>query len=338
MRWMYVLAMLPFPLVYQCAGQYAGQYTLYTCMVTSKDYVVGARLPPSGIFLKSASGEWRHAGFNHPIINALDYDPRDPGTLYVAAGNGLMRVTGRGEHWKILTGSDVTELLDVAVDHNAKGIIYFTHSAGIRVTHDSGATWSDASAGLHRKYTQAIRVDSRHTGFLVAGNEDGIFRTEDGGTSWKPAGAAGYQVLHIEQSPHDPCYWLAATQGGGLFVSTDCGVSFESNGNLGVGRNLSDIAYDPSSDRLAVAGWGVGVAISEDRGKTWQLRNAGLPSTAVWSVAFDPAAPGRIYASVHEEAVYVSQDYGRTWTRDGLEGSRVFRMRFVPDVARETAR
>ena len=40
-----------------------------------KGYVVGAKLPPSGIFVKSAGGEWRHVGFNHPSINALDFDP-----------------------------------------------------------------------------------------------------------------------------------------------------------------------------------------------------------------------------------------------------------------------
>src|ERR1041385_2204976 len=70
----------------------AADYTFYTCMVTSKDYVVGAKLPPSGIFLKSPAGEWRHAGYNHPFIRAVDYDPRDPGTVYAAAGNGLVRV------------------------------------------------------------------------------------------------------------------------------------------------------------------------------------------------------------------------------------------------------
>jgi len=312
----------------------AGQFTLYTCVVTSKGYVVGAKLPPSGIFLKSETGAWHHAGYNHPFLNAMDYDPRDPGTLYVAAGNGLLRVTDRGEHWKILTGSDVTELQDVSVDRNSPGTIYFTHTAGIRVTHDGGVTWSDASAGLHRKFTQAIRVDTRRAGVLVAGNEEGIFLSEDGGRYWKLAGAAGYQVLRVEQSPHGPCHWLASTQGGGLFASNDCGVTFESNGNLGVDRNISDIAFDPSpGNRVAVAGWGIGVAVSEDGGKTWQLRNDGLPSTEVWSVSFDPARPGRMYAGVHEEALYVSQDYGRTWTRDGLEGSRVFRMLFVPEVA-----
>jgi photosystem II stability/assembly factor-like uncharacterized protein len=313
----------------------AGQYSLYTCVVTSKGYVVGAKLPPSGIFLKSGTGAWRHAGYNHPFLNALDYDPRDPGTVYAAAGNGLIQLTDHGEHWKILTGSDVTELQDVAVDRNSAGTIYFTHSAGIRVTHDGGVTWAETSAGLHRKFTQAIRVDSRRAGFLVAGNEEGVFRSEDGGKSWKLAGAAGYQVLRVEESPHDPCFWLASTQGGGLFASTDCGVTFESYGNLGAGRNISDIAFDPSTpDRIATAGWGLGVALSEDRGKTWHFRNAGLPSVDVWSVAFDPARRGRLYAGVHEEALYVSQDSGLSWARDGLEGSRVFRMRFVPEAAR----
>src|ERR1039458_1269352 len=99
MRLVLWLAMLALPVW--------GQYTLYTCMVTSKDYVVGAKLPPSGIFLKSAAGEWRHAGYNHPLVSALDYDAADPGTLYVAAGNGLIRVRERGGRWKILTGSDV---------------------------------------------------------------------------------------------------------------------------------------------------------------------------------------------------------------------------------------
>ncbi len=300
-------------------------------MVQSKGYVVGAKLPPSGIFVKGSTGEWHHAGFNHPFISALDYDARDPSVVYVAAGNGLLRVSDRGERWKILTGSDVTELLDVAVSGSA---IYFSHTAGVRVSRDAGATWQHADTGLHRKYTAALRVDSRGE-YLLAGNEEGIFRSEDSGQSWRLAGASGIQVLHIEQSPHDPCLWLAATEGAGLFASTDCGKSFESAGNLGVGRNLYDIAFDPTSpDRVAVAGWGVGVAVSEDRGKTWDLRNAGLPATSVWSVIFDPAHPGRLYASVHEEALYVSSDAGRAWTKDGLEGSAVYRMRFVPEAPR----
>ncbi len=324
MRWLLLLAALPLPAT--------AQFSLYSCGATLKNYVVGAKLPPSGLFVKSGSGGWRHAGFNHPFINALDFDPRDPSVLYVAAGNGLIRVTANGERWKILTGSDVTELLDVAVDPNVRGTVYFSHTAGIDVTDDGGATWRNIASGLRRKYTAAIRVDRRRSGVLIAGSEQGIFRSEDGGANWRLAGASGIQVLHLEQSPHDPCYWLAATEGGGLFASTDCGVTFESSGNLGVGRNLSDIAFDPADpNRIAVAGWVVGVAVSDDRGKTWQFRNSGLPGVSVWSVVFDPGKPGRMYAGVHEEAVYVSNDNGQSWAKDGLEGSAIYRMKFVPE-------
>ena len=140
MRRLLLLAALASPL--------AAQYTLYTCMAITKEYVVGAKLPPSGLFLRSAAGEWRHTGYDHPFLFALDYDPRDPATLYLAAGNGLIRASDHGKKWKILTGSDVTELQDVSVDRNAPGTIYFSHTAGIKVSHDRGATWNDASASL----------------------------------------------------------------------------------------------------------------------------------------------------------------------------------------------
>jgi hypothetical protein len=313
----------------------AAQYRLYTCMITSRGYVIGAPLPPSGIFQKPAGGAWEHVGFAHPFVSALDYDPRNPSTLYLAAGNGLIRAVDHGRSWKILTSYDVTELRDLAVDRNAPGTIYFAHTAGIRVSRDGGVTWHSADRGIRRKYTEALRVDRAHDGHLVAGTEDGLFYSVDAGLSWTRAGAAGFQILHVEQAPDDPCLWLAVTQGGGVFVSRDCGRSFENPGRIGIDRNLYDIAFDSSTKgRIALGGWGVGVVVTEDGGKTWKSRNVGLPRPDVWSVAFDPAKPGRLYAGVHEEALYVSDDSGLNWRKDGLEGSVVRRMTFVPEVGR----
>jgi photosystem II stability/assembly factor-like uncharacterized protein len=306
------------------------QYTMYACLTSTKEYFVGAKLSPSGLFIKSPGGEWRHAGYNHPFLTGLDYDAE---TLYASAGNALIRISDHGEKWKFLTGSDVTELRDVAVDRNTPGTIYFGYSHGIRVSRDRGATWQEIGAGLHRKYTEALRVDRRQAGVLLAGGEEGIFRTDDGGKNWRLAGAAGFQVTRIEQSPHDPCGWLASTQAGGLFRSGDCGKTFENVGRVGVDRNLYDVAYDPTdSKRMAVAGWGPGVVVSEDGGKTWQSRNVGLPRPEVVSVVFDPANSGRMYASVNEDALYVSNDAGKSWSKDGLEASIICRLRFVPEV------
>lgn len=326
MRWLLMFAGVCLPAV--------AQHTLYLCGAVTREYVVGAKLPVSGLFLKSGTLDWQHAGYNHPFLFGLDYDPRDPATVYLAAGNGLIRATEHGTKWKILTGSDVTELRDVSVDGRAPGTVYFAHSAGMRVTHDDGATWQELASGMRRKYTEAIRVDRTHEGVVLAGMEQGIMRSLDGGASWKLAGAAGFQILHIEQSPHDGCFWLAATQGGGLFASHDCGVTFENLGRVGVGSNVYDIAFDPGqAGRIAVAGWGMGVLFSEDSGLTFRARNSGLPRTDVWSVAFDPDRPGRLYTSVHEEALYVSEDGGANWSRAALDGTIVPRMKFVPQAS-----
>ena len=308
------------------------QPTLYVCAGAPKEYVVGAKLPPSGLFRLPPGTPWEHRGYNLPFLFGLDYAAQDPATIYLAAGNGLIRAEDGGSKWTLLTGSDVTELRDVSVDNNTPDTIYFAHSHGIRVSHDKGGTWREIGGTLHRKYTEAIRVDRQRAGVLLAGGEEGLFRTENGGETWKPAGAAGFQIMHIEQSPHDPCFWLATTQGGGIFASHNCGKSFESAGNTGVDRNLYDVAFDPGdANRVAVAGYGPGVVVSEDAGKTWQSRNAGLPRPDAESLAFDPAKPGRLFAGVHEEGVFVSENAGRTWTKAGIDGSSAFRMKFIPE-------
>ena len=304
--------------------------TLYVCATTTKGYVVGAKLLPSGLFRRTKA-TWQHLAYNHPFMFALDYDPRDPSTVYIAAGNGLIRVLPGGTSWKILTAEDVTELRDVNID--AQGTIYFAHTTGIRMSKDRGATWSEIGGGLPRKYTEAIRADRKREGVLLAGGEDGIWLSEDTGKSWRRSGASGLQIMRIEQSPHDACFWLSGTQSGGLFASRDCGVTFENVGRVGVDKNIYDIAFD-SGKRIALAIWGAGVIVSEDDGKTWQTRGRSLPSSDIWSVAFDPAKEGRLFASVNEEAIYVSEDAGLTWSRDGIEGSTVSRMKFIPGPIR----
>jgi photosystem II stability/assembly factor-like uncharacterized protein len=322
MRWFLVLAALPL-----CA-----QPTLYLCAGAPKEYVVGAKLQPSGLFRKTGNAPWEHRGYNLPFLSALDYFPADPATIYLAAGNGLIRAENEGSKWTLLTGSDITELRDVTVDRNTPGTIYFGYSHGIRVSHDKGITWKEIGGSLHRRFTESIRVDRRKAGVILAGGEEGVFRSENGGETWRLAGAAGFQIMHIEQSPQDACFWLATTEGGGLFASHDCGKSFESAGNVGVGRNLYDVAFDPTTaNRIGLAGWSLGVMLSEDGGKTWQSRSAGLPRPDVTSLIFDPANPGRLYASVQDEGVFVSEDIGRTWSASGIEGSSAFRMKFIPE-------
>ncbi len=306
-----------------------GEHRLHALGVTTKGWVVGAALLPSGVFVKKADGAWVNEGYRHPLLTAMAWLPDRPDTLFLAAGDGVIRIDAPGR-WRVLTDETVTELQDISA--GAGGLLGFGHTTGFRVSEDGGATWREISAGLPRRYGKAIRLDRLHKGRVVIGTENGFYVSDNLGGSWKLAGAAGFQAMRVEQSPHDASLWLAVTQKGGIFRSTDGGRTFEATPrDLAAGRNLYDIAFDPTdARRIAVCGWGPGVLVSEDGGVTWEARNQGLPRPDVWSVAFDPDKPGRLYASVHEDALYVSEDAGRTWRVDGLPGSIILKMAFVP--------
>lgn len=327
MRWILVLL-----LAYTAAGQ--TEHALYACVVNAKAWVVGSRLAASGLVKLDATAEWAQLGFVHPMILAADYDGRDPATLYLAAGNGLIRARNGGRQWRITTGWEVTELRDVTVDRLSPGTVYFSHTAGIRKSSDGGDTWVDADTGIDQKYCETLQADRSRKDRILAGCANGVFLTEDGGAHWKRTGAEGIQVRRIAQSPHRPAEWLAGTQMAGLLRSSDGGLTWEAAGDVAVDRNLYDIAFDGTNpNRIALGGFGTGVLVSEDNGATWERRSAGLPRWDVWSVAFDPDKAGRLYASVHEEAVFVSEDAGKSWRNAGMDGSYVYRLHFFPEAA-----
>lgn len=311
----------------------AEPHRLFLCGAASKGYVVGAQLPPSGLFTLTARETWDHLGYNHPFLSSLDYDRRDPRVLYLAAGNGCIRSADGGRTWRILTSWKVTELQDVAVDPHHPETLFIALPDGIAVSSDDGRTWNHADSGITRKFTKTIRIDRAIKGRLLAGTELGVFLTTDNGAHWSRAAGTPEMITAIEQSPHQPSEWLAATQSSGLYRSLDNGSSWQPVPAIPAGPTLYKIAYDPRQPRrLAVCGWGPGVLVSEDNGRTFTPRNAGLPSTRIWSVAFHPDHPGRLFAGVHEEAVFVSGDAGLHWTRRGMEGSIVQGFFFVPEA------
>ncbi|BDG61185.1 CopD family protein [Caldinitratiruptor microaerophilus] len=65
-----------------------------------------------------------------------------------------------------------------------------------------------------------------------------------------------------------------------------------------------------------------GIAVSPDGGRTWQLRNAGLPETAMMALA-PGNVPGSWYAGTMYHGVAFTDDDGRTWRSIGLTNASV---------------
>jgi photosystem II stability/assembly factor-like uncharacterized protein len=153
--------------------------------------------------------------------------------------------------------------------------------------------------------------------------------------AWRSVGPAamGGRISGIEGVPGNPRLLYAATGSGGLFKTTNGGVTwqaiFERPGTISIG----DIAIDPKHpDTVWVAtgeanvrnsvSIGGGMYYSGDGGKTWEHR--GLDQTMTISrVALDPrdsrrvfvAAVGHPFGPNPERGVFFSPDAGRTWQK-----------------------
>jgi photosystem II stability/assembly factor-like uncharacterized protein len=250
--------------------------------------------------------------------------------IFTVGLNGVLRSLDGGDSWRIMTSWDMTEPKDIAIDPNAPDHVYIALPDGIGVSTDQGSSWKRMDSGIRRKYTQSIVVDRTSEGRLVAGTEKGIFLSEDGAGTWTLAQPADATVTDVDQSPHDPNVFLATTQENGVLLSTDGALSWHQLDGLTSAHTIHNGDFDATDpDRLAVCGWTIGVQVSEDGGKTWTARNDGLPSTDVWRVAIDPDISGRLYCSPHQNAVFISDDFGLTWKHGFFEGATVWDFNFV---------
>ncbi len=78
-------------------------------------------------------------------------------------------------------------------------------------------------------------------------------------------------------------------------------------------RHVATTAAAPS--RLYLAGPGLGVARSDDRGRTWCPINAGLPSQAVAALAVHFFRPDTLYAWIDGQGIFRTEDGGGRWAK-----------------------
>jgi photosystem II stability/assembly factor-like uncharacterized protein len=319
------------------AAPAAPQFDFFVCANINRTYVIGAKIDTvNGVYQRGTDDSWHHLGCNDNGITAVAFDPRDRRVIYTSAGNGLWRSLDAGQSWRMCNSWDMTEGRDVAVDPNAPDHVYLALPDGVAVSTDRAQTLVRRENGLpaRGKYTQALKVDRTKAGRVLAACEIGIYLTDDAAQHWRQVLPTKETVTDIQQSPHDPAHWLAVTQSAGAWQSRDRGLTWITFPGVPSDRALYNVTFDVTNpQRLAIGSWARGVLTTEDGGKTWTDRNAGLPAPhAVWRVGVDLA--GRLYASVVKETLYISSDFGRTWQPDALADAQVNSFLLLPTGAK----
>jgi photosystem II stability/assembly factor-like uncharacterized protein len=316
----------------------APKHEMFVAGQIANGFIVGAKVEsPSGLYRRVAEGEYQHFGENFVFIFNLAVDPRDRNKMYIPTLNGVLVSKDGGKRWRQGTSWDATEPKDVFVDPNAPDNVYLALPDGIMVSRDAGETWVRSEKGLpvRGKYTQVIKVDRTKAGRVLAGCESGIYLSTDAGKSWRRVFTTQTTTTDLRQSPHDSNHWVATTQSNGVIQTRDGGLTWTAFSGLPSKDAWYNIAFDATHpQRMAISSWTYGVHVTEDGGRTWQERNAGLPEgEPLFRVGIDPDT-GRLFAGVFRTALYRSDDFGRTWIKDGLEGSLIYNFIFLPVAAK----
>ena len=293
----------------------------------------------------AADGSWEPAGPGGGYVWELEASPdfQNDGTIFASTdGAGVLRSTDRGDTWDNVSaglGHRSIRALAVSPAYGADSTVFAGGPDGVYKSVDGGVTWQRSVEGLDNPRVLALGVSPSFAddSTVFAGVSDGLYRSTDGGSSWQRAteGLTGATVVSIEFSPgfeRDSTVfagmlgervisymWGAlryVTPPGGVFRSTDGGVTWEIYGDL---KNVSamSISLSPSFEVDSTAFVGTlhsGIYRTTDGGDAWEQVAAGLPFHRFMSVEVSPSFPSdsTVFAGAHG-TVFRTTDRGGSW-------------------------
>ncbi len=248
-------------------------------------------------------------------------DPNDPNTVYSAGFYGtisrsVLREDGRWESKRLLPNTYPDEPLlrgqwvapFIISPHNPS-IIYHGMQY-LFMSRDKGDTWEMVSPDLSRNVKSelgdipfqtlfSISESPLKFGLIYVGTDDGnVHITKDGGKTWKKI-MKGLPfekwVSRLVASAYD-LGTVYMTQNGKrdddfnayVWKSTDFGETWQDiSGNIPLGP-VNVIREDPVDQNILYVGTDIGVYVTKDGGKTWNVLGSGLPSCYVHDLIIHP--------------------------------------------------
>jgi len=244
------------------------------------------------------------------------FDPKDAKTIYAAdvQGKGLKVSTDGGHTWRRYGTSEdtlgsgyhhLTGRITVNADQPDRTVIVGTDNSQVWITTDNGQTWSQCpsvTGGFQNAYIEHASPLRRMCCFVCTSR--GIWRSDDGGKNWTscvsgiPDGAAlqGFAGGH---SARAGTILYCAVRGtvinkayvGGIYTSTDLGVSWSLVKGRGLNRSTSKGGMGGDYPQyLAV------LAMDDDPARVWAY------------------CQGNDYFGYHHTTYYYSTDGGNKWS------------------------
>ena len=194
-------------------------------------------------------------------------------------GSPLIRIDSGSAAPQILLSPLLANATKFAVDPENSSTLYAASGSSLIRTTDSGASWIRVDTFPPVSVISSITIDPFDSNVIyVNASSQGLFRSADGGVTWA--------ALNQGIPPFNTRFTSA------FYVN-----------QLWVDAQSSSVLFASSSS---------GLIRSADSGGSWTVV---LPDEVTSSLAFDPLAPGTIYATGSgRNSVDKSTDDGLTWT------------------------
>jgi len=253
---------------------------------------------------------------------------------------GLYKSTDGGKTWTLsLFINDDTGVTDVVMDpsdpntlyaaaytrrRTAFGFVGGSKDGGLFKTTDGGKTWKKLQGGLPDKQIGRIGITiypknpkilyitaetDNQGGTQSAQGNGNVWRTDDGGETWQRRANTNPRPMYFSQIRVDPNdSERVYVTGVEAQVSTNGGQTFNTAWGRSGGNVHADghaLWIDPKDSNHVLYGNDGGVAVTWDRGKTWDYLN-NFVCSQFYEVHFDFALPYHVYGGLQDNGSWTA--------------------------------
>lgn len=285
----------------------------------------------------------RITGEKGKSIRSIAVDPTNSNIVYAAspAGKVYKSIDG-GQTWEVSYERKVDEgapantkpatIYSVTIAPKYPNVIIAaTHEAGLVLSNDSGATWTELDAP--KKAACATFDPSNPQVIYGAFFEKGIWKSVDAGKTWTdistgiPKGTAVREVAVSAANAND-IYAIGKIGWTGVFVlSNDGGKTWKNSTTIAVNLNdnptldnvnngkaqlsaPTNVNINPRNAKEIFVSANWRNCISNDGGLTWNQVDRGADISCITDIRFNA---GKAYVTAMDEGTFASDNHGKSW-------------------------
>ena len=284
-------------------------------------------------------------------IHRVIIDPTNPNIVYAAAigspwgphpERGVYKTIDGGENWEqILYTNDSTGCGDLVIDPNNPNKLiagmwqhqrwpwYFKSGgsgSGIHITYDGGKNWKKVSdkdgipkGELGRIGLAISASNSNRVYALIESEKNAFYRSDDGGFTWRKKAEENignrpfyYWDIFVDPNDEDRIYTLYSS----VNKSENGGANFERFMSGGIHPDHHAWYINPSNSNHMIDGNDGGLAITQDKGKTWRFVT-NLPLGQFYHVNYDMEWPYNVYGGLQDNGSWYGPGYN--FSRGGIQ-------------------